>query len=152
MRIQAPPNLVSADECLALIAAGIDDWGGVSPVTVDHVNPEAPWPAIKLAYASLLTNHQQPELAETFYNSVACRLLDRTYYHNDYIFWRPQASTELIESVQPTYRCYYPATYGLRTVLRQIVADLGPAQLRSRPHGAQPAPQPRPTPPRLRPR
>jgi FO synthase len=46
MRIQAPPNLVSADECLALIAAGVDDWGGVSPLTPDHVNPERPWPAL----------------------------------------------------------------------------------------------------------
>jgi FO synthase len=45
MNIQAPPNL-SADDCGALIDAGINDWGGVSPVTPDHVNPEAPWPAI----------------------------------------------------------------------------------------------------------
>jgi len=45
MRIQAPPNLVSRDECLALIGAGVDDWGGVSPLTPDHVNPERPWPA-----------------------------------------------------------------------------------------------------------
>nr|WP_307828275.1 bifunctional FO biosynthesis protein CofGH [Antrihabitans sp. YC2-6] len=44
MRIQAPPNLVSNDECLALIGAGVDDWGGVSPLTPDHVNPERPWP------------------------------------------------------------------------------------------------------------
>ncbi len=43
MTIQAPPNL-SADGAADLIAAGIDDWGGVSPVTPDHVNPEAPWP------------------------------------------------------------------------------------------------------------
>ncbi|MEU7764486.1 5-amino-6-(D-ribitylamino)uracil--L-tyrosine 4-hydroxyphenyl transferase CofH [Nocardia sp. NPDC049190] len=42
--VQAPPNLVSHSECRALIDAGIDDWGGVSPVTVDHVNPERPWP------------------------------------------------------------------------------------------------------------
>ncbi len=46
MRVQAPPNLVSPDECLALIAAGVDDWGGVSPLTPDHVNPERPWPAV----------------------------------------------------------------------------------------------------------
>ncbi|MBV9353625.1 MAG: bifunctional FO biosynthesis protein CofGH [Mycobacterium sp.] len=46
MRIQAPPNLVSRDECLALLAAGVDDWGGVSPLTPDHVNPERPWPAL----------------------------------------------------------------------------------------------------------
>lgn len=44
MRIQAPPNLVSRSECAALIASGIDDWGGVSPLTPDHVNPERPWP------------------------------------------------------------------------------------------------------------
>ena len=44
MRIQAPPNLVSPEECHALIGAGIDDWGGVSPLTPDHVNPERPWP------------------------------------------------------------------------------------------------------------
>ncbi|MBD0023017.1 7,8-didemethyl-8-hydroxy-5-deazariboflavin synthase CofG [Gordonia pseudamarae] len=42
--IQAPPNLVSQEECAALIASGIADWGGVSPLTPDHVNPERPWP------------------------------------------------------------------------------------------------------------
>jgi FO synthase len=46
MRVQAPPNLVSREECLALIGAGVDDWGGVSPLTPDHVNPERPWPAL----------------------------------------------------------------------------------------------------------
>lgn len=45
-RVQAPPNLVSRKECLALLGAGVDDWGGVSPVTPDHVNPERPWPAL----------------------------------------------------------------------------------------------------------
>ncbi len=46
MNIQAPPNL-SAQAHAALIAAGINDFGGISPVTIDHVNPEAPWPAIE---------------------------------------------------------------------------------------------------------
>ena len=45
MNIQAPPNLSPSDYPV-LIAAGINDWGGVSPVTPDHVNPEAPWPHI----------------------------------------------------------------------------------------------------------
>ncbi len=45
MSIQAPPNL-RAGELAPLIQAGINDWGGVSPVTPDHVNPEAPWPAL----------------------------------------------------------------------------------------------------------
>jgi FO synthase len=47
MNIQAPPNL-NPDGLVQMIAAGINDWGGVSPVTPDHVNPEAPWPALDL--------------------------------------------------------------------------------------------------------
>jgi len=47
MNIQAPPNL-SAGALAPLIDAGINDWGGVSPVTPDHVNPEAPWPHLKV--------------------------------------------------------------------------------------------------------
>jgi FO synthase len=46
VHLQAPPNLTDVDSLGALVAAGIDDWGGVSPVTVDHVNPERPWPAL----------------------------------------------------------------------------------------------------------
>jgi FO synthase len=46
MHVQVPPNL-SYDEFPRLLEAGIDDWGGVSPVTLDHVNPEAPWPEIE---------------------------------------------------------------------------------------------------------
>jgi len=45
MRLQAPPNLIG-DEFRLLLEAGIDDWGGVSPLTPDHVNPERPWPQI----------------------------------------------------------------------------------------------------------
>ncbi|SCF17897.1 FO synthase subunit 1 /FO synthase subunit 2 [Micromonospora haikouensis] len=44
-RIQAPPNLIAGEYAL-LLRAGIDDWGGVSPVTPDHVNPERPWPQL----------------------------------------------------------------------------------------------------------
>ena len=46
VHVQVPPNL-SYDEFPRLLDAGIDDWGGVSPVTIDHVNPEAPWPEIE---------------------------------------------------------------------------------------------------------
>jgi FO synthase len=48
MVIQAPPNLHAPDELAALLRAGVNDWGGVSPVTPDHVNPEAPWPHLEL--------------------------------------------------------------------------------------------------------
>src|SRR5690606_5350589 len=46
MRVQAPPNLVD-DQYALMLRAGIDDWGGVSPLTPDHVNPERPWPQIE---------------------------------------------------------------------------------------------------------
>ena len=59
IHLQAPPNL--SDDFSPLIDAGIDDWGGVSPVTADHVNPERPWPAIdRLAEVS---NSRGKELA-----------------------------------------------------------------------------------------
>nr|MBA2624838.1 7,8-didemethyl-8-hydroxy-5-deazariboflavin synthase CofG [Acidimicrobiia bacterium] len=50
IHVQAPPNL--SDDLEPLLAAGIDDWGGVSPVTPDHVNPERPWPAVELLRAA----------------------------------------------------------------------------------------------------
>jgi FO synthase len=46
MHVQAPPNLSDPAQRLRLLDAGIDDWGGVSPITPDHVNPEKPWPSI----------------------------------------------------------------------------------------------------------
>ncbi|ADH91498.1 7,8-didemethyl-8-hydroxy-5-deazariboflavin synthase, CofH subunit [Ancylobacter novellus DSM 506] len=51
MNIQAPPNL-SPGALNRLVAAGINDWGGVSPVTPDHVNPEAPWPHLRVLDAA----------------------------------------------------------------------------------------------------
>lgn len=47
VHVQAPPNLTDLSGLGALLDAGIDDWGGVSPVTADHVNPERPWPAVE---------------------------------------------------------------------------------------------------------
>ncbi|WP_373995715.1 7,8-didemethyl-8-hydroxy-5-deazariboflavin synthase CofG [Streptomyces sp. NP160] len=44
LRVQAPPNLSDPAELVLLLRAGVDDWGGVSPLTPDHVNPERPWP------------------------------------------------------------------------------------------------------------
>jgi FO synthase len=51
--VQAPPNL--SEDFGALLDAGIDDWGGVSPVTIDHVNPEAPWPEVEALRAACAT-------------------------------------------------------------------------------------------------
>ncbi len=87
--------------------------------------PEPLWQDIKLQYVGLLTNHRQPELAETFFNSVSCRLLNRSYFNNDCIFVRPAVSTEYLEGDPPAYRSYYPLRDGLRAVLLQIRRDTG---------------------------
>jgi isocitrate dehydrogenase kinase/phosphatase len=81
---------------------------------------ESLWPAIKLAYIGLLHEHKQPECAETFYNSLACAVLHRRHYHNEFIFWRPAVATEHLEGEAPTYACYYPLVDGLRQTLRNI--------------------------------
>jgi isocitrate dehydrogenase kinase/phosphatase len=76
------------------------------------------WQQIKLHYIGLLTNHHQPELAETFFNSVTTKILHRSYFHNDFIFLRPAVSTEYIENEEPaampTYRAYYPTKETMR--------------------------------------
>jgi len=84
---------------------------------------ESLWPAIKLAYIGLLPEHRQPECAETFYNSVACQVLHRRYYRNEFIFWRPAVATEHLEGEAPTYRCYYPLRKGLRATLAEIATS-----------------------------
>ena len=82
---------------------------------------EALWPAIKHAFIGMLHEHHQPECAETFFNSVARRVLDRRYYRNDYIFRRPAVSTEHLDGDEPTYRCYYPQGSDLRATFREAI-------------------------------
>ncbi len=83
------------------------------------------WREVKLHYIGLLTDHKQPELAETFFNSVCCNILHRTYFHNDFIFVRPAVSTEYLETEEgtPTYRVYYPSKDGLRYTLKRIITN-----------------------------
>jgi len=83
------------------------------------------WQQAKLLYIGMLTNHKQPELAETFFNSVSCKILHRTYFHNDFIFVRPAISTEYLESDPPAYRSYYPSQSSLRRTIRRIFLDFG---------------------------
>ncbi|MDR2240906.1 MAG: bifunctional isocitrate dehydrogenase kinase/phosphatase [Zoogloeaceae bacterium] len=83
------------------------------------------WQMAKLLYIGLLTNHKQPELAESFFNSVFCNIMHRTYFHNDFIFVRPAVSTEFIESEPPAYRSYYPNQSSLHQAARNICADFG---------------------------
>ncbi len=87
--------------------------------------PIETWQRAKLHYIGLLTDYHQPELAETFFNSVTTKILDRSYFHNDFIFVRPAVSTEYIENdepaAKPTYRVYYPTRETLRETWRRIV-------------------------------
>jgi isocitrate dehydrogenase kinase/phosphatase len=83
------------------------------------------WQQVKLHYIGLLTDHHQPELAETFFNSVTTKILHREYFRNDFIFVRPAVSTEYIENDEPaslpTYRAYYPTRDTLHETLMRVV-------------------------------
>jgi isocitrate dehydrogenase kinase/phosphatase len=85
------------------------------------------WQQVKLHYIGLLTNHQQPELAETFFNSVTTKILHHRYFRNDFLFVRPAVSTEYIENDEPaslpTYRAYYPTRDTLRETLLRIITN-----------------------------
>ena len=85
------------------------------------------WQQIKLHYIGLLTNHHQPELAETFFNSVTTKILHRSYFHNDFIFVRPAVSTEYIENDEPeatpTYRAYYPTKETWRDTWLRVIEN-----------------------------
>ena len=87
--------------------------------------PDDVWQQVKLHYIGLLVEHLQPELAETFFNSVTTRILHHSYFRNDFIFVRPAVSTEFIEhdepSAHPTYRAFYPGRDKLRDTLLAIV-------------------------------
>ncbi len=87
--------------------------------------PMEVWHQVKLHYIGLLVNHLQPELAETFFNSVTTKILHRTHFHNDFIFVRPAVSTEYIENEEPaatpTYRAYYPTRETLQGTIERII-------------------------------
>ena len=89
--------------------------------------PMEVWEQVKLLYIGLLVNHHQPELAETFFNSVCTKILKRAYFQNDFIFVRPAVSTEYIENDErgalPTYRSYYPTHDSMRADVRHMIED-----------------------------
>ena len=92
--------------------------------------PMEVWQQVKLHYIGLLVDHHQPELAETFFNSVTTKILHRSYFHNDFIFVRPAVSTEYIENdelenlkdARPTYIAYYPKQDTLHDTVAQMIA------------------------------
>ena len=89
--------------------------------------PSEVWQQVKLHYIGLLVDHFQPELAETFFNSVTTKILDRSYFQNDFIFVRPAVSTEYIENTEPdakpTYKAWYPSENNLHEIIVRMISD-----------------------------
>lgn len=92
-----------------------------------HELPMAIWHQAKLHYIGLLVTHPQPELAETFFNSVTTKILHRTYFQNDFIFVRPAISTEYMETedprAAPTFRSFYPTLERLEDTVAEVIAS-----------------------------
>lgn len=87
---------------------------------------ESVWSKVKTCFVTYLVDHKQPELAETFFNSVITKILHRNYFHNRFLFVRPAVSTEYVQSEPPSYRSYYPAnprSGGLFKTLYELVLD-----------------------------
>lgn len=105
------------EEAVAAVTARFPDAG----------REEALWKRIKVEYIGLLyeNEHKQPECAETFFNSVARRLLDRRYYDNALIFARPAMSTEHLDGHEPVFDCYYPESLDLEDTFRSILKSFG---------------------------
>jgi isocitrate dehydrogenase kinase/phosphatase len=117
----ARERITSYDERVAECVKLLED-----EYDAENIDDEV-WQQIKLHYIGLLTTHHQPECAETFFNSVCCKILHRSYFNNDFIFVRPAISTEYIENdepaAKPTYRAYYPGKDGLAATLERVVTN-----------------------------
>ena len=109
------------NEAVAHIRGLFGDASSIDQLSMDT------WQQAKLHYIGLLVDHAQPELAETFFNSVTSKLLHRSYFKNDLIFVRPAVSTEYIENDEPgstpTYRAYYPDKDNLQSTWKRIVTN-----------------------------
>jgi len=89
--------------------------------------PRDTWHQVKLHTIGLLIEHRQPELAETFFNSVITKILHRRDFLNDFIFVRPALSTDYLENDEPgavpTYRAYYPTRETLHETCMRVVTN-----------------------------
>jgi isocitrate dehydrogenase kinase/phosphatase len=91
----------------------------------DSAQAAGNWQQVKRHYVGLLSEHRQPELAETFFNSVCAKLLHRTYFHNDFIFVRPAVATDYLDGDPPSFRAYYPRQSDMTQALRRMIVDMG---------------------------
>lgn len=81
------------------------------------------WQAVKLAYIQTLLTHKQPELAESYFNSVFCRLFKRNYFNNQYIFLHHTIATRNLQDSEIDYRSYYPLEHGFEAAILQLLQD-----------------------------
>lgn len=100
------------NECIEKLKRRID---------ASHFDAEL-WLAIKTDYTDLLSFHPQAELAETFFNSVFCRLYHRKYFNNDFIFVE-STLTEPLVPVEEEYKSFFPVVDGLLPTIKQIFAQ-----------------------------
>ncbi len=84
---------------------------------------EGLWQEVKLRYTALLLNHSRPELAETFFNSVFCRLFERKYYDNDKIFIVSQVNRQELAARYRVYMSFQVADGGLRNSFWEILSS-----------------------------
>ena len=85
---------------------------------------EKVWINTKLAYINLTSNYKQPELAETFYNSVFCLLFDKRFYNNNFIFVKPSISTTFIDMDDPIIDSHYIKASQLEQTLQSVFNKL----------------------------
>lgn len=81
---------------------------------------QALWQSVKQVYIELLSTHPQPELAETFYNSVFCHLFERKYYHNGFIFVESSVGEKFAPKAK-IYTSFYPKEKGLHDTIEEIL-------------------------------
>jgi isocitrate dehydrogenase kinase/phosphatase len=81
------------------------------------------WQYVKTCYIDLLSKHPQPELAESFYNSIFCHLFEREYYHNAYIFVQSTATRLDTLPTPKIFTSYFPAEQGLFQTIKHIMSS-----------------------------
>lgn len=89
-------------------------------VSTDEPNTEL-WQQVRSIYEELLQFHPQAELAETFFNSVFCKLFHRRYFHNQFIFVESTLARRIPLPVETEYQSYFPVAEGVRETLRRII-------------------------------
>ena len=114
-------------ECAALLGPTLKKTALTPAIDDTTLSPEQQqfWQHVKTKFSHALAGHKQPECAETFFNSVSCRVLARTYFNNDFLFVRPAIATDYIDSDLPSYRSYYPLQNGLIPTLMKVITDFG---------------------------